>query len=210
MDERQKIASIICGAPCERLDTQAVKGLVIAADRGLDAALAHGITPDIAVGDFDSARRTVPETTECIRVSPIKDDTDTILAAETAISRGCTELNFFCALGGRLCHTYANIQMLKNLLGRGIKATLFGDNEKVYLLNSDSGRVKIPRYDGYLSVFAYGDSAVVSGSGLKYPLAETHFSDNYPLGVSNEITEEFAEIVVQSGTALIIEHRGSD
>ncbi len=200
-----KVCSIICGAPCSELDTNLIEGLVIAADRGLDYALTAGITPDIAVGDFDSAESPVPSGVECIRVSPIKDDTDTVLAANTAIERGCNELRFFCALGGRLDHTFANIQMLYDLIGRGICGKLYGNGECVYLLHD--GAAEIPRYDGYLSVFSYGESALVSESGVKYPLDRHRLTNSFPLGVSNEITAQTARITAHEGTLLIMEVR---
>ncbi len=199
------ICSIICGAPCAELDKSLIEGLVIAADRGLDHALRAGITPDIAVGDFDSAESAVPAGVECIRVSPIKDDTDAMLAADTAIERGCGELRFFCALGGRLDHTIANIQMLHDLLERGVRAELYGAGERVYLLRG--GAAEIARYDGYVSVFSYGESAVVSEAGVKYPLDRHRLTNSFPLGVSNEITAPTARITVHEGTALIIEIR---
>ncbi len=197
------ICSIICGAPSAGISKSLIEGLVIAADRGLDYALKAGIIPDIVVGDFDSAESPVPNGVECIRVSPIKDDTDAMLAAETAMERGCDELRFFCALGGRLDHTAANIQMLYALLERGIRAELYGIKERVYLLRGAAA--DIPRYDGYLSVFSYGDSAVVSESGVKYPLDRHRLTNSFPLGVSNEITAPTARITAHEGTALIME-----
>ena len=203
----KKICSIICGAPCAGIDKNLIEGLVIAADRGLDYALAAGITPDIAVGDFDSAESSVPSGVECVRVSPIKDDTDTILAANTAIEHGCDELRFFCALGGRLDHTFANIQVLYDLINRGIHVKLYGDNECAYLLRNET--VEIPRYDGYLSVFSYGESAVVSESGVKYPIDRYLMKNSFPLGVSNEITAPAAIITAHEGMVIIIEVRKS-
>ncbi len=203
----KKICSIICGAPCEGIGKNLIEGLVIAADRGLDYALAAGITPDIAVGDFDSAESSVPSGVECVRVSPIKDDTDTILAANTAIEHGCDELRFFCALGGRLDHTFANIQMLYDLINRGIHGKLYGDNECAYLLRNET--VEIPRYNGYLSVFSYGESAVVSESGVKYPIDRYLMKNSFPVGVSNEITAPAAIITAHEGMVIIIEVRKS-
>lgn len=54
-------------------------GLIICADKGLDHALAAGLTPDMIVGDFDSANSMPPEGIRVIRTIPEKDDTDTIL-----------------------------------------------------------------------------------------------------------------------------------
>lgn len=204
---RQKTASIICGAPCGEFPPKrfenAVEGLIIAADRGLDYCLAAGITPDIAAGDFDSAKMQVPNNTECVRVPPIKDDTDAFLAAQLAIERGCDDLRFFCALGGRVDHTFANIQMLSGLKKRGVNACLFGDSAKVYLLENEVA--KIPKFDGYLSIFSFGEFAKATARGVKYPINEHILTNDFPLGVSNEITEKFAEITAHSGVLLISE-----
>lgn len=201
----KRICSIICGAPCKRLQNDMIEGMVIAADRGLDFALAAGITPDVVVGDFDSADNPAPAGIECIRVSPIKDDTDAYLAAKTAIERGCTELRFFAALGGRLDHTIANIQMIYGFLEQGINCILYGDSESALLLR---GEARIKKFSGYLSVFAFGGQAVVSESGTKYPLERYTLKETFPLGVSNEITADEAVVTVHSGTALIICHYG--
>ncbi len=200
-----KICSIICGAPDGGLDKGLVGGLVICADSGLHHALAAGITPDIVVGDFDSCTAEIPSGAECIRVSPIKDDTDTILAADTAIERGCTELRFFCAVGGRFDHTFANVQMLSYLREKGANGTLYGKAEKLYLL-CDGESVDIARFNGFVSVFALSDTAVVSEKGMKYPLSHHELKSGFPLGVSNEVADAVGRIEVHSGKALICEY----
>lgn len=198
-----KTATIICGAPCRGIKKEDVQGLVIAADRGLDYAKAAGITPDIAVGDFDSAESAPPEGMECVRVSPIKDNTDANLAADIAIERGCCELRFLAALGGRLDHTLANIQMMYGLLEQGIKAELYGERERACFVRGETA--VIPQFDGYLSVFAFGGEAEVSEEGTKYPAERITLRESFPLGVSNEITAPQARITVHRGTALVIE-----
>lgn len=201
-----KICSIICGSPDGRLDRALVEGLVICADSGLDHALKAGITPDIVVGDFDSCTTTVPQGAEVIRVSPIKDDTDTILAADTAIARGCTELRFFCATGGRFDHTFANVQMLEYLSEKGVSAVLYGGCESIRLLRGGMTAV-LKQHDGFVSVFALSETAVVSERGMKYPLDRYELRRSFPLGVSNEIAADTAEITVHSGTVILTESR---
>lgn len=199
----KKICSIICGAPTKGLKKELVEGFIIAADRGLDVALEAGITPDLVVGDFDSAKSAVPEGVECIKVSPVKDDTDAMLAADFALKYGCSELRFFCALGGRIDHTIANIQMLYHFKIRGIRGALFGDNTKLFLMSDET--VSVPKFDGYLSVFAYEKTAVVTEKGVKYPITNHPLTNDMPTGVSNEIVEDSAELTVHSGTALVLE-----
>ena len=199
----KKICSIICGAPCKELPKELVSGFVIAADSGLDIALAVGIKPDLVVGDFDSAKSEVPEGIECVRVSSVKDDTDAMLAADFALKYGCNELRFFCAIGGRTDHTIANIQMLYHFKLRGISGALFGDGTRMFLLSEES--IEIPGYDGYLSVFAYDKNVIITESGVKYPLTNYPMTNDMPIGVSNEITSGKAVITVHSGTALVLE-----
>lgn len=204
-NDNKKICSIICGAPCKLLRKELIEGFVIAADRGLDIALDAGITPDLVVGDFDSAKSAVPEGVECVKVSPVKDDTDAMLAADFALKYGCTQLRFFCALGGRIDHTVANIQMLYHFKIRGIDGALFGDNTTLFLMTDES--MRISRFDGYLSVFAFDKTAVVTEKGVKYPITNHPLTNDMPIGVSNEIIDDFAEITVHSGTALVLEVR---
>lgn len=198
----ESICTIVCGAPCNSFPKELIQGYVIAADRGLDHCLAAGITPDLAVGDFDSAHRSVPEGVEQIRVSPIKDDTDAALAADIAAERGYREIRFFCALGGRLDHTLGNIQLLYNLKKKGIRGRLISEDTEVFFLMNESA--KIPKNDGYMSVFSYEVSAEISISGVKYPLDKAVLNNDVTLGVSNEIIEEYAGITVHKGAALIV------
>ncbi len=200
------ICSIICGAPDGSIDRSLVEGLVICADKGLDHALSAGITPDIVVGDFDSSAADIPEGIGCIRVSPIKDDTDAMLAADTAIERGYTQLRFFCAVGGRFDHTFANVQMLEHLHSRGVQAELFGGREHIRLLH-EGEYVTIGRFDGFVSVFALTEDAVISERGMKYPLERYRIVRSFPLGVSNEVEESTGIIEVHCGTVIVTEYR---
>ncbi len=197
-----KTATIICGAPDGRIDPSLCEGLIICADRGLDHALAAGITPHIVVGDFDSSEAELPEGVECIRVSPIKDDTDAVLAADTAMERGCTELRFLCAVGGRFDHTFANVQMLEYLHEKGAAAVLYGGSESIRLLHEGEA-AEFPRFNGFVSVFALTETAVVSEIGMKYPLDCHRISRRFPLGVSNEVSQETGRIAVHEGTVVV-------
>lgn len=201
MEDNRKICSVICGAPCE-IDKRFVSGFVIAADSGIDRCKAVGIRPDMAVGDFDSAKTEVPEDVEQVLVSSEKDITDSWLAARTALERGYTELRFFCVLGGRISHSLANIQMMRDLKRKGAVGALFGEHCVMFLLEGKS--VRIPRFDGYLSLFALDETAVVSETGVKYPLSLHTLTNTFPLGVSNEITAEFAELTVHSGFCAVV------
>lgn len=204
MENNVKVCSIICGAPCNMggLKKELVEGFVIAADSGLDRCAEAGITPDLAVGDFDSARTAVPDGVERVTVPSEKDDTDAYLAAQIALERGFGELRLFCALGGRFSHSLANVQLLRGLKKKGVRAALFGERSVMFLLSEES--VEIPSFKGYLSLFSLDETAKVSESGVKYPLSCHTLKNDFPLGVSNEITAETAEVTVHSGLCAVV------
>lgn len=199
-----KICSIICGAPGGVLHEKP-EGLVICADRGMDIAISAGVVPDIIVGDFDSAEHKPPEGIRVIKVQPEKDDTDTMLACETAISEGCDEIRMYCALGGRPDHSIANIQTLEMMRLRGVNAMILTPNDRIYLVHESEAH--IPKFHGYVSVFSYGETCMVSEYGMKYGLIRYRLDNAYPLGVSNEVADDMGRIIVHGGTALVIEHR---
>lgn len=197
-----KICSIICGAPNVNIPKEKVEGLVIAADRGFDYCMANGITPSYAVGDFDSSECVVPPEVTRVVVPAEKDDTDTHLAIDIGRNHQCDEFRLFCALGGRLDHTIANIQTLLELKNSGIPAFAYGDGCEVFFLKDET--VTIPKYDGYLSVLSFSPTAQVTIKGVKYPLDNYTIESSFPLGISNVITDDYAEITAISGDVLII------
>lgn len=176
---------------------------VIAADGGYPLAERVFGKPDLAVGDFDSLGA-IPEGVPVIRHPAEKDDTDLALAAEAAIERGATELCIYAALGGRLDHTVANLQLLASLVRRGIRATLFGaDGIAVTALLAGQCATFSPRR-GTLSVFAHGGACEdVTLSGVKYPLDGATLFPTRPLGISNEFIGEGAQISLAGGILLV-------
>ncbi len=179
--------------------------IVIAADRGLEHLTALGIVPDIIVGDFDSYTGELPECgAEIHRSVPEKDDTDTMLAVRIAIERGCGEIDLYGALGGRTDHTIANIQTLRFAREQGCRMQICG-GEMLMIQGPEEGTVSYPRRSGYFSVFALTDTAGIEYMrGVKYPLEGYTMTAGFPIGVSNEITAETAELRLSSGLVLIV------
>ena len=177
--------------------------LVIAADGGYPLAVQAFGRPDLAVGDFDSLGH-IPTDVPTLLHPAEKDDTDLALAAEAAIERGATELYIYAALGGRLDHTLANLQLIASLAARGIRATLIGaDGVAVTALFSGQCAAFSPRL-GTFSVFAHGGPCEgVTLSGVKYPLADAALTPDRPLGISNEFLGERATVSLLSGTLLL-------
>ena len=57
----------------------------------------------------------------------------------------------------------------------------------------------------YLSVFAYSEKvAGLNLKGVKYPLENAEITNFFPIGLSNEIVSESAEVSFSDGVVLVI------
>ncbi len=179
--------------------------LILCADSAYLPAAREGITPHVIIGDFDHDTDTIPKDTPArvITVPSEKDDTDTMLCLKYAIAEGAREVTILGGIGGRLDHTFANLQSLYYAEKEGIPARLVGSHDEAFLVTREG---TVPRRDGwYLSVFAFGgDARGVTISGTKYEVADVSLCSHFPLGVSNEITEKEAKITVNEGVLLMI------
>lgn len=178
--------------------------LVICADRGYAFALKAGVRPDLLIGDFDSYKEALPDDTEIIRSVPEKDDTDTMLAVKTAISRGAVKIIMYGGLGGRFDHTMANVQTLVYAFEHGSSMQLIDCGNAMTV--QGTGLAEYPYREGwYFSVFSLTSETLVHRmTGVKYPLEEYVLTSGFPLGVSNEITGASAEIDIENGMLLVV------
>lgn len=184
-------------------------GYIICADGGLKHVKKLGLTADVLIGDFDTASPDEYGSCEVIKYPCEKDDTDTMLAAKLAALRGYNEVTIYGGIGGRIDHTFANIQTLNFLKEKSITAELVGDNEVMTILKDEEKT--FPRKDGfYFSIFSYSEkSSGVFLEGVKYPLTNALIDNSFPIGVSNEIFEDYCTVKVKKGTLLIVFSRKS-
>jgi thiamine pyrophosphokinase len=176
--------------------------LVIAADAGLRYLEEAGIRCDRVVGDLDSLRY-MPDFPRVLRLPEEKDVTDTWAAVAEGIVAGYDRFLLYCATGGRIDHTIANIQLIAHLAENGRVGVLFDRDTAVTSVRN--GALTFPAgLSGYVSVFAAGGPAKrVSIRGLKYELADATLTTDYPLGVSNEFTGSESMIAVGQGTLIV-------
>lgn len=193
------VTPYICGALSDIIRGEKFDGIVCA-DASYDIATGAGLVPDIVIGDFDHG--SVPDA-KIVRVPCEKDDTDTMLCIKHAIKMGADEILIAGGIGGRLDHTVANLQSLKYAHDNGSKAFLRDGDNEAFLIEKGA---KITRRDGfYLSLFAFGGKCDgVSICGTKYVLSGASLDTSFPLGVSNEITADYASVEVRSGILLAI------
>ena len=200
----ESICYIVGAAPTEALPEVREGDFLIAADRGYDALRRAGIAPDLIMGDFDSLGYT-PEGENVLPHSPIKDDTDLLLAIRWAMERGWRRFVICGALGGRrLDQTVASFQTLRFLADHGAKGRLVGDGWNVALLQNAALRFPSTA-SGWLSLFVSGEEARgVTLRGLKYELTDAALTCGMPLGVSNEFLGTEARIAVADGALFVL------
>lgn len=179
---------------------------LIACDKGYEYARQLGMEPELIVGDFDSAPE--PAESENVRVFPSKkDDTDTMIAVKQALSEGYTEIGIVCALGGRLDHSFANIQAAAYAAEQGAKVRIIGASEEICVFSE--GEETFPRREGWsLSVFSVSDVCMgVAIRGTEYDGEGIELTNRFPLGISNKWKDSTARISVRKGILMVMESR---
>lgn len=198
------ICYIIGAGDFSSLRTEPQKGdLVIAADGGYNHLKKENITPDIAIGDFDSLGE-IPVGCEVIKLNPVKDITDMHAATEIGIARGYTSFQLYGACGGRFDHTFANVQLAALMAEKGFEISIIDGDKTISAISN--GELKFSkRNSGYISVFSHSDlSTGVTISGLRYTLDGAELKNSFPLGVSNEFIGTDASVSVEKGTLIVI------
>ena len=178
--------------------------MIIAADGGYDALASRGYTPDLLIGDLDSIRSELPEGIKTLRHPKEKDETDMFLAYSEGARLGYTEFVMLGATGGRLDHTYANLSLLLYAKERGHNVTTMDEHGIILCLKNES--LALAGNPGAtFSVFAIGaDAHGVSIKGAKYEAECVDLSPSFPLGISNEFIDSYAQISVSDGALLVI------
>ncbi len=196
---------IISGGDFSPIPAPGPSDFVIACDRGYLHALRCGIRPDLVVSDFDSYDGAVDPEIPVNRFRSEKDDTDTMIAIRSAAEKGFDRVRLYCALGGRLDHTLANLQSLVFAEEHGLHGSIHSEDTVIHTLQK--GSLTLPRREGWaLSVFAAKDRCEgVSIRGAKYPVDHACLTNGFPLGVSNQWAADAATVSVESGILLIVE-----
>ena len=194
-------ARMLC--PIAQCISLKVDDLILCADSGYQTALEQNVRIDAVMGDFDS----FPKAQVCaplVLQSPAeKDDTDTLLCLRYGLSRGCDTFVILGGLSGRLDHTFANLQLLAFGLAHGASVYITDGKNTAFLLHETS--ITLLPCDYKLSVFAWTPTCTgVTLCGVKYPLQNATLTNTFPVGVSNEFTEQEAQICCKTGTLLVM------
>ena len=176
--------------------------LLICADGGYRAALAHGLKPHLTIGDFDSLGF-VPKDGEVICLPVEKDDTDMVVCISEGRRRGYREFVAAGCLGGRFDHTLACLQTAADCALRGERLWLCDAVNRVTVLAP--GEHVIPYVAGRkLSLLAFTDQVKgITLTGAAWELHDAELTSRYPLGCSNEWRSEEALISFCEGLLVL-------
>jgi thiamine pyrophosphokinase len=184
-------------------DDLAEAGIVVAADAGLERALALGVEPDLVLGDFDSLVDTTLldrfSADRVLRFPTDKDETDAEIGLRFLGARGCDDITIAGGGGGRLDHLLALALLFEREHPPHRWVT---DNEDVRLVLGEAC------FDGWrgstVSVFPLGSGvADLSSEGLRWPLEGLAFARGWS-GVSNVADADRVRVGVGRGRLLVV------
>lgn len=181
---------------------------VIAADRGLEHALALGLDVEIAVGDFDSASpeavaRAKASGTRIERYPAEKDATDLELALDAALALGPDRILLLAGGGGRLDHLLSTLLLLGSSRYETVEIDAFVGPARVHVVR---GQREIQGERGELVSLLplHGPAEGVRTEGLAYPLEGETLEPGSSRGVSNVFSAKTARISLDRGVLLAI------
>lgn len=177
---------------------------VVAVDGGVASVRAAGVEPTVAIGDFDSLGY-VPEGVPVQRHTPFKAASDMELGVLWAQHHGARRIEAYGALGGRLDHTIANLQLFARVSEEGAQVRLVGLDQQVAFLTGPATLELPPLPQGTVSVFAACDQADgVLEEGMRYSFDSPRLTNRSTRGLSNELIGQPARVSVGEGTLIVI------
>jgi thiamine pyrophosphokinase len=185
---------------------------VIAADSGLDVALAAGLSPTLVVGDLDSvstdglawaAAHQVP-----VESHPAdKDDTDTALAIRRALDLGVTDLVMLGSdMTARLDHLLGSLLCLGDAVLHDVgQVSAQMGGTVVHVVHPGHRMVLHLAIGRVFSLLAmHGDCCGVDVVDARWTLTDAHLPSGSSLGISNESLGRPTVVSVTEGVLTII------
>ena len=179
---------------------------LIAADSGLDHALALGFDVDMAVGDFDSAGEHALAITDATveRHSPNKDATDLELALEAAMRHDPLRVIILGGQGGRVDHLMATLALVASDKWAGVELEWVGRDARIRVIQAG---VTLHGAAGSIITLVAMNGPVrgVTTTGLEWNLDDETLAAGSTRGVSNRFTGPVASIRIRAGTHVSIQ-----
>lgn len=214
--EARPVALVLAGGdlPPAELVAPLLRGaaFVVAADGGLRHSAALGLAPDMLVGDLDSVTAEAMSAHAGVPVErhpSAKDELDLELALAAARRLGAREARVLGAFGDRLDQSLAALLVAARLATSAppFPVSLHGGAHEAHVCAPG-----VPCEAGWpagttVSLLALAGGAVVSASGLAYPVEGLRLPFGVGLGVSNVVVGERVSLRCEAGVvAVIAEH----
>jgi thiamine pyrophosphokinase len=184
---------------------------IIAADSGVDSAIALGLEPHVVIGDLDSISaaglQRVRESGIEVLASPTdKDLTDTELALHHAVETGCKEVVVLSPGGGRLDHAHGLLAALTNPHFSRVTIEAVIDTAHVTVMHGPASS-NVPRRGSHLLALhaMNGPALGITTSGLRWNLSCESLHPWASRGVSNEMLTDTATITVEEGSLIVVQ-----
>jgi thiamine pyrophosphokinase len=182
---------------------------VIAADSGVQHALALGRGVDLVVGDFDSAdpaavNAAAAAGAEIRRYPADKDQSDLELALHAARAGGANRVIVVGGYGGRLDHLLANALLLASPSFAELHIEALVGDALITVIHRDARLSGAP--GDLCSLLAVGGPARGARTGgLRFPLDGEDLFPGSTRGVSNEFIEPVATVSLDDGALLAVQ-----
>ena len=188
----------------------------IGADRGALHLLQRGIIPLEAVGDFDSVTESeYDEIAAAVRIigrfRSEKNETDTELAVDRALSYGPERVILTGVTGGRLDHMESALHLLYRLqtAHNHTSFSIRNGTNELSILTPGNYQVTPDDRFKYISFFSFGGAVRgLTLTGFKYEMVDAVLETGMTLFTSNELAEEVCTISFHEGICLMV--RSSD
>ncbi len=185
---------------------------VVAADSGLDHAYGLDLEVDLVVGDLDSVTsasldRATASGVAVQRHPRDKDATDLALALDAAVERGASELVVVGVGGGRPDHELANLLLLAAPGYAGVDVEARTAAARFTVVRSRPCRLQGRPGDVVTLLPVHGPARGVRTEGLRWSLDDDVLEPGSTRGVSNELSQPVASVVVGAGVVLAVQPR---
>ena len=184
--------------------------LVIAADGGARHCHEMGVSPHVAIGDFDSLSPVELDDlrtgdTQLIRYPSKKDFTDLELAIDYAQQRNPEEIQIYGGLGLRWDQTLANLLLLARTRSGDVFVRMIDGKQEVMLATGPGSLVIAGDPGDTVSLIPIaGDAFGITTDGLEYPLSDEILFFGATRGVSNALTKPTATVSLQRGMLICV------
>ncbi|MFR9069628.1 MAG: thiamine diphosphokinase [Paraclostridium sp.] len=185
---------------------------IICADGGAKHLYKLNIVPNYIIGDLDSLEESIinyykNKGVDFKKFPKRKDETDAQLCIHLAKDLNTSEIHLLGALGGRIDHTIANINLMYYIKELGINPIIKSKVEDIYMADSEVINIMGQKGDIISIIPAKGDVSGVTLKNLEYPLENAIIKYGNPRGISNVMKSNQCSIKVKNGCLIIVRNK---